>query len=135
MDDHLRRETDAGWPGLGYRHGMEAEPAGYGPADSGGSPGAPWFARMSAALTARFSHGPAPDKIDVLLAAGCFAAFSGPVLAGLATGAGPLPAIAVFGVLASAPLIVRRRWPIATLAVLVIVYASSTLLGVQFTPL
>jgi len=113
---------------------MEAEPTVCRPADSGGSPGAPWFARLPAALRARFSHRRAPDKIDVLLAAGCFAAFSGPVLTGLATGAGRLPAIAVFSVLASAPLIVRRRWPIATLAVLVIVYASSTLLGIQFTP-
>ena len=56
------------------------------------------------------------------------------MLAGLATGAGSRPAIALFSVLASAPLIVRRRWPITTLAVLVAVYASATLLGVQFTP-
>ena len=96
--------------------------------------GAPWFARLSAGLATRFRHRRTPDLIDVLIAAGCFAAFSGPVLTGLAAGPGPRPAIAVFSVLAAAPLIVRRRWPIATLAVLVIVYASSTLLGVQFTP-
>ena len=94
----------------------------------------PWFARLSARLTARFSDRRAPDGLDVAIAAGCFAAFSLPLLTGLATGAGSRAAIAVFGVLASAPLIVRRRWPLTTLAVLVAVYVSSTLLGVQFTP-
>ncbi len=133
-DDHLRRQTDTVRSGLRYGHCMKAEPPGSGSADSGGSLGAPWFASLSAALGAGFSHRRTPDLIDVLIAAGCFAAFSGPVLKGLAAGAGPAPAIAVFSVLAAAPLIVRRRWPIAILAVLVIVYASSTLLGVQFTP-
>ena len=94
----------------------------------------PWFSRLSAALVARCSHRRTPDLIDVIIAAGCFAAFSGPVITGLAAGAGPRPAIAVFSVLAAAPLIVRRRWPIATFGVLVIVYVSSTLLGIQFTP-
>jgi signal transduction histidine kinase len=113
---------------------MSAEPPAYGSPESGGGLGAPWFARVSAWIAARFSHRRTPDLIDVLIAAGCFAAFSVPVLTGLAAGAGSRPAIAVFSVLAAAPLIVRRRWPIATLAALVVVFASSTLLGVQFTP-
>ena len=113
---------------------MAAEPPAYGSPESGGSLGAPWFARLSAGIAAKFSNRRAPDLIDVLIAAGCFVAFSGPVLTGLAAGAGSRPAIAVFSVLAAAPLIVRRRWPIATLAALVAVFASSTLLGVQFTP-
>ncbi len=100
------------------------------PPDPGGSIGVPWFAR----LTARLGQRRTPDLLDVLIAAGCCAAFSGPVLTGLAAGAGSRPAIALFSVLASAPLIGRRRWPITTLAILVAVYAGSTLLGVQFTP-
>ncbi len=113
---------------------MAAQPAAFPPPDPGGSIGTPWFARLAARLSAALGHRRTPDLLDVLIAAGCFAAFSGPVLAGLASGSGSRPAIALFGVLASAPLIVRRRWPITTLAVLVAVYASSTLLGVQFTP-
>ncbi len=113
---------------------MAANPQVSLPPDPGGNLGAPWFARVSARLGARFSHRGRPDGLDVLIAVFCFGAFSLPVLAGLATGAGSLPAIAAFSVLASAPLIVRRRWPVATLAVLVAVYVSSTLLGVQFTP-
>jgi len=85
-------------------------------------------------LTARNSQRRTPDLIDLLIAVGCLAAFSGPVLSGLAAGAGSRLEIAVFSVLAAGPLTFRRRWPIAILAVLVIVYASSTLLGVQFTP-
>ncbi|MGN6795617.1 MAG: histidine kinase [Streptosporangiaceae bacterium] len=112
---------------------MAAEPRSELP-ESGDTLGAPWFSRLSATLAARFSHRRPPDLVDVLIAAGCFAAFSGPVLTGLAAGAGPRPAVAAFSVLAAAPLIVRRRWPIAILAALVIVYASSTLLGIQFTP-
>jgi hypothetical protein len=119
-------------PALPSMHGNGA-PA-YGSPESGGSLGAPWFGRLSAWTAARFSHRRTPDLIDVLIAAGCFAAFSGPVLTGLAAGAGSRPAIAVFSVLAAAPLIVRRKWPIATLTALVVVFASSTLLGVQFTP-
>lgn len=134
MDDLLRPEADAARPGLRYGHCMDAEPPGTRGAHPDGSPGAPWFSRVSAAFRNRFRARRTPDVIDVLIAVGCFAAFSGPVLTGLATGAGPRPAIVTFSVLASAPLIVRRRWPIATLAVLVIVYASSSLLGVQFTP-
>jgi len=85
-------------------------------------------------LAARNSQRRTPDLIDLLIAVGCLAAFSGPVLSGLAAGAGSRLEIAVFSVLAAGPLTFRRRWPIAILAVLVIVYASSTLLGVQFTP-
>jgi signal transduction histidine kinase len=102
--------------------------------DPGDDVGTPWFSRLWGTLAARFSYRRIPDLIDLVIAVGCFAVFSGPVLAGVAAGAGSKLAIAVFSVLAAAPLVVRRRWPLATLAVLVIVYASSTLLGVQFTP-
>lgn len=133
-DGQLRREADAAWLALRYRRCVAVQPAAPAPPDPGSGPGAPWFAKLSGRLAARFSHRRTPDLIDVLIAAGCFAAFSLPVLTGLATGAGSRPQIAVFSVLAAAPLIVRRKWPIATLATLVIVYASSALLGVQFTP-
>jgi signal transduction histidine kinase len=113
---------------------MAAEPPASVSPDPGGSVAAPWFARLSPVLAARLSQRRTPDLIDILIAVGCLAAFSGPVLSGLAAGAGSRPQIAVLGVLAAGPLTFRRRWPIAVLAMLVIVYASSTLLGVQFTP-
>jgi signal transduction histidine kinase len=100
------------------------------PAGPAGVAGAPWFAR----LAARLRHRRAPDLADLLIAVACFAAFSVPVLAGAAAGAGSRPAIAAFGALAAAPLVVRRRWPLAVLVVLVAVYVASTLAGVQFTP-
>jgi len=117
---------------LGYRHFMRDGPAVM-PSGAHSDAGAPWFARLSARVSAGLRNRRTPDLLDALIAAFCFAAFSGPVLAGLATGAGSTPAIAVFSVFASAPLIVRRKWPLATLAALIAVYACSSLLGVQFT--
>jgi signal transduction histidine kinase len=90
----------------------------------------PWFAR----LAARFSHRPAPDAVDGLIAAGCFAGFTLPVLTGLAPRSGSPLAVAVFGLLAAAPLVVRRRWPVATVAATGAVYVAATLAGVGFTP-
>jgi signal transduction histidine kinase len=113
---------------------MAAQPAAIPPPDPGASIGTPWFARLTARLSAALRDRRTPDLLDVLIAAGCWVAFSGPVLAGLASGSGSRPVIALFSVMAAAPLIVRRRWPITTLAILVGVYACSTLLGVQFTP-
>jgi signal transduction histidine kinase len=75
----------------------------------------------------------APDRIDWVTAAACFAAFTVPVLlgAGPAGQAGPA---AAFGALAAAPLIVRRRWPVAVVLVVAAVYVAAALADVAFTP-
>jgi signal transduction histidine kinase len=90
----------------------------------------PWLARLSE----RLSHRRVPDAIDGLIAAGCFAGFTLPVLTGLATRNGSPLAVAGFGVLAAAPLIVRRRWPAGTVVATAAVYVAATLAGVRFTP-
>ena len=126
-----RRTPHSTWPGLPSLHGRSGAHRHRSP-DPGGSIGAPWFARPSGRLLARLSRRRSPDLLDVLIAAGCFAAFSGPVLAGLAAGAGSRPAIALFSVLASAPLIVRvagrsphwRSWSPSMPAVLCSVSSS-----------
>ena len=92
---------------------------------------APWFLR----LLPRPGTRPVPDVIDYLVAAACFAAGPLPVLAGLASGAGPRPAIATFGILATAPLAVRRKWPVPVALVVAAACVASSLAGVQFTPL
>ena len=99
-----------------------------GPPAEAASP--PWFARLSGRLTNRA----VPDAVDYLVAAACFAAFTLPVLAGVASRIGSPPAVAGFGVLAAAPLIVRRRWPLATVVAVAVVYAAAMLAGVRFTP-
>jgi len=75
-----------------------------------------------------------PDAIDYLIAAACFAGFTLPVLLGAASRIGSPAAVAGFGLLAAAPLIVRRKWPIATVVAVGIVYVAATLAGVRFTP-
>jgi signal transduction histidine kinase len=90
----------------------------------------PWFARLSR----RLGHRGVPDAIDYAIAAGCFAVFTLPVLLGAASRIGSPLAVAGFGILAAAPLIVRRKWPIATVAAVAIVYLAATLAGVRFTP-
>lgn len=77
---------------------------------------------------------PVPDALDGALAAGCFAAFTVPVLAGAAPTAGSPLAVAGFGILATAPLVARRQWPIATVAAIAAVHVAATLAGVRFTP-
>src|ERR1039457_440559 len=99
-----------------------------GPPAEAASP--PWFARLSGRLTDR----PVPDAIDYLVAAGCFAAFTLPVLAGVASRIGSPLAVAGFGVLAAAPLVVRRRWPVATVVAVALIYIAAALAGVRFTP-
>jgi signal transduction histidine kinase len=75
----------------------------------------------------------APDLIDWVVAAGCFAAFTGPVLLG--TGSASQPGIsAAFGALAAVPLIIRRRWPVTVVLVLAAIYVAAALAGVAFTP-
>jgi signal transduction histidine kinase len=92
--------------------------------------GAPWFARLGDWLGRR----PAPDALDVLIAAGCFAGFTLPVLLAPGTGAGPAWAIAALAALAAVPLIARRLRPVPVAVVLICVYITATLTGVQFTP-
>ncbi|HTS98098.1 MAG TPA: sensor histidine kinase [Streptosporangiaceae bacterium] len=75
----------------------------------------------------------APDLFDWAIAAGCFAAFTVPVLLG-AGPAGPPGAEAVFGAMAAAPLIVRRRWPVMVVLVVAAVYVAAALADVAFTP-
>jgi len=93
--------------------------------------GAPtaWPARIATWLRQR----PVPDGIDVALAVCCFVVTL-PVLLGAASQSASWLAVAGFGVMASAPLVVRRRWPAATCAVVTAVYVAATVAGVQFTP-
>jgi signal transduction histidine kinase len=90
----------------------------------------PWFARLSDRLT----HRSVPDAIDVLIAAACCAVFTLPALAGAVGGTGSRLAVAGFGVLAAAPLVVRRRWPVVTVVAVAVVYIAAALAGVRFTP-
>jgi signal transduction histidine kinase len=90
----------------------------------------PWLA----GLARRLSHRTAPDALDCAIAAACFAALTVPVLAGAASRVGSPLAVAVFGALAAAPLIVRRRWPLASVVLVTAVYVAATLAGVRFTP-
>jgi signal transduction histidine kinase len=92
--------------------------------------GPPWFDRLAGWVARR----PAPDWLDVLIAAGCFAGFTLPVLTGVASGAGPGWAIGLLAGLAAAPLITRRVWPVPAALTVTCVYVAATLLGVQFTP-
>jgi signal transduction histidine kinase len=89
-----------------------------------------WPARISAWLGQRA----APDAIDVALAVCCFAGFTLPVLLGTERHSSSWSAVAGFGVMAAAPLVVRRKWPAATCAAIAAVYVAATLTGVQFTP-
>jgi signal transduction histidine kinase len=90
----------------------------------------PWFARLASRLQSR----PAPDVLDYLIAAGCFAAFTLPVLLGPASRIGSPLVVTVFGAGAAAPLILRRKWPIAAVVAVAAVYVAATLAGVRFTP-
>jgi hypothetical protein len=88
---------------------------------------------LPAAVWSRLAGRMGPDLIDVTIAACCFVAFTVPVLLG-ATSARPSPAVAAFGVLAAAPLIVRRRWPVTVVLVLTVVYVVAALADVAFPP-
>jgi signal transduction histidine kinase len=109
------------------------------PAAAGGGDlpaGGAWPPRLAGLVRrlGRLRHRDAPDAIDYAIAAGCFAAFTLPVLAGAASRIGSPLAVTIFGVLAAAPLIVRRRWPLASVAMVTAVYLAATLAGVRFTP-
>jgi signal transduction histidine kinase len=96
----------------------------------------PWLAGLGRRLSRLrgLRRRAAPDAVDGVIAAACFAALTIPVLAGAVSGIGSRPAVAAFGVLAAAPLIVRRRWPLATVALVTAVLVAATLAGVRFTP-
>jgi signal transduction histidine kinase len=97
----------------------------------------PWAAGLGSGLSrfaARRSRRAAPDAVDWVIAAACFAALTLPVLAGASPRVGSPPAIAAFGIAAAAPLVIRRRWPLLTVALVTAVYVAATLAGVRFTP-
>ncbi|WP_405164185.1 histidine kinase [Nocardia sp. NBC_01499] len=89
----------------------------------------PWHQRLTL-----LRHRAGPDAIDIGIAVGCFVVFTVPVLVGAVSGIGSLPAIAALGVAVVAPLIVRRRWPVAALVGVTAVLCLASVLGVRFTP-
>ena len=93
----------------------------------------PWHARLAGRPAGQLTGRAVPDGIDYAVAAGCFAGFTLPLLLGVSRIGSPL-AVAGFGVLAAAPLIVRRRWPVAVLAAVTVVLVAATCAGVRFTP-
>ncbi|MBO0788722.1 MAG: histidine kinase dimerization/phosphoacceptor domain-containing protein, partial [Actinobacteria bacterium] len=101
--------------------------------DPAATPGPPLLARLWPRVADRLASRAAPDLIDWAIAAGCFAAFTVPVLLG-AGPARPPGAGAVFGALAAGPLVARRRWPVPVVLVVAAVYVAATLADVAFTP-
>ncbi|HEX4094137.1 MAG TPA: sensor histidine kinase [Trebonia sp.] len=101
--------------------------------DPAAPPRPPLLARLGPRLAGRLARRVGPDLIDCALAAACFVAFTVPVLLG-AGPAHPHGPEAVFGVLAAAPLIVRRRWPVTVALVLTALYVAAALADVAFTP-
>lgn len=91
----------------------------------------PWHRRL---VTGHLADSVGPDAIDVAIALTCFVLFTGPLLVGMTSGIGSTWEIAGFGLAATAPLIVRRRWPMAVLAVLSAVLCAAALADVRFTP-
>ena len=100
------------------------------PGVAGGAAAPPWPTQ----LFSRLDHRRIPDLIDGAIAVGCFAACTVPVLAGWVPGRGSSLEVASFGALAAAPLIVRRKWPVAVLVLVVLGYLAATAFAVQFTP-
>ena len=101
--------------------------------DPAASPRPPLAARLWPQRSDRLANRAGPDLLDCAVAAGCFAAFTVPVLLG-AGPAHPHGPQAVFGAIAAAPLIARRRWPVTVLLVVAAVYVAAALAGVAFTP-
>ena len=101
--------------------------------DPAATPRPPLLARVWPQLADRLANRAGPDALDCAIAAGCFAAFTVPVLLGVGP-SHPHGAEAAFGALAAAPLIVRRRWPITVALVVAAVYVAAALSGVAFTP-
>ncbi len=120
-------------PGSGSRPITESSRPGYGHnmviTDPVAVPAPPLLARLWQSIAGLA----APDRIDWAIAAACFAAFTVPVLLG-AGSAGQAGPAAAFGAIAAAPLIVRRRWPVAVVFVVAAVYVAAALASVAFTP-
>ncbi len=109
------------------------------PAPMPRSAGSPQVSSRSRVLGWRPGRQDRVGAIDVVLAAVSFAAFTLPGAVGVAIGSGPArygstAHVVLFGALAVAPLIVRRRWPLAALVGVTAVECSAALLGVRFTP-
>ena len=98
--------------------------------DPAAGPGPPLLARLGP----RTARRAAPDPVDWAMAAGCFAAFTVPVLLGAGPAGRPGTA-AAFGAMAAAPLIARRRWPVIVVLATAAVYVAAALADVAFTPL
>lgn len=94
----------------------------------------PWFARLASRLSGPLADRSIPDAGDYAIAAGCFAAFTLPVLLGAVHGASAPLAVAGFGLAAAVPLVVRRRWPVVSVTAVTAVYVAAALAGVGFTP-
>ncbi|NNH75425.1 sensor histidine kinase [Nocardia uniformis] len=92
----------------------------------------PWQQRLTPVRGRADSTG--PDRIDIAIAIICFAVITGPLLMGWASGIGSMSAIAAFGAAAVAPLIVRRRQPLAVLVVVSAVLCLAAVAGIRFTP-
>ncbi len=84
-----------------------------------------WYRRV---VDAQDRH---PTSVDVGICVASFVGFTAPALF---NGRGLWVAVAVFGVLAVAPLAVRRRWPVGALAAVTAVEVGAALTGVRFTP-
>jgi signal transduction histidine kinase len=96
-------------------------------------PSPPLLARLWPWLASRAGDRAAAGLVDSAIAAGCFVAFTVPVVlgAGSARSAG---IEAAFGAVAAVPLIVRRRWPIIVVLAVTATYVAAALAGVAFTP-
>jgi signal transduction histidine kinase len=97
------------------------------------TPVPPLPARLLPRMADRLADRAAPDLVDWAIAAVCFAAFTVPVLLG-AGPPHPHGPEAVFGAIAAAPLIVRRRWPVTVVLVIAAVYVTAALADAAFTP-
>jgi signal transduction histidine kinase len=102
--------------------------------DSAILPEPPLLARIWPQLAERLAdRSSRPDLLDWTIAAGCFAAFTVPVLPGESS-ASLAGSAAGFGVMAAAPLIVRRKWPVLAVLTVTVVYVTAALADVAFTP-
>jgi signal transduction histidine kinase len=101
--------------------------------DPAAAPEPPLLARLWPRMAGRLADRSVPDLLDWAIAAGCFVAFTVPVLLG-AGSSRPPGTEAAFGALAAAPLIVRRKWPVTVVLVVAAVYVTAALADVAFTP-
>ena len=101
--------------------------------DPAATPVPPLLGRLWPRMADRLADRAAPDLVDWVLGVGCFAAFTVPVLLG-AGPAHPHGPQAAFGAIAAAPLIVRRRWPVAVVLAVAAIYVAAALADVSFTP-